>query len=270
MRKILFTDMDGTLLRNDKTVSQGNRDAILRLLASGGIFVMASGRAESSGYAVAKAAGLLLPGCYIIGYNGATLYDCGAGRILERRTIPIPYVRYLFSEAKRWGLHIQTYQDGKALTERYSPELEYYVQTSSIEHTVAENVLDLLREEPCKALMASFQEERLIEFQREHLAWEQGKCCSFFSCPEYLEYCPQGTDKGAAVRRMAKRMGVPMEDTYAVGDERNDVSMLREAGTGIAVRNAHPQAMEAADWVTEHDNEHDAIAEVVERFFAQE
>ena len=86
---------------------------------------------------------------------------------------------------------------------------------------------------------------------------------SFFSCPEYLEYCPLGIDKGSGVRYLCSYLGISLENAYAVGDERNDIPMLQAAGTGIAMENAHGDTKAAADYVTEHDNEHDAIAEIV-------
>ena len=59
---------------------------------------------------------------------------------------------------------------------------------------------------------------------------------------------------------------MPLDSTIAVGDEQNDISMIQEAHIGIAVKNAIPEAKAVADYVTENDNNHDAIAEVIEKF----
>ena len=61
-------------------------------------------------------------------------------------------------------------------------------------------------------------------------------------------------------------MDIPVSQTIAAGDECNDISMIRAAGTGCAVANALEEVKEAADYVTERDNNHSAIAEIVERF----
>lgn len=267
MNKILFTDLDGTLLCEDKTVSPGNRQALEALLEAGNYLVVATGRPLKSGLDVAHALGLARPGCYLIAYNGGCLYDCAGDCVLEQRTLPLPYVEYLFGKARQYGLHIQTYQGDTLLAEHHTRELDFYVANSTMEFRVVPDVPGALDKEPHKVLLASLEEEgRLKAFQQDHLEWEQGKCSSFFSSREYLEYCPQGVDKGYGIRRMAELLGVPLQQTWAVGDERNDIPMLQAAGTGVAMCNGHPEALKAGDYVTEHDNNHDAIGEVVGRF----
>ena len=129
------------------------------------------------------------------------------------------------------------------------------------------NVLDLLEEEPQKVLMIDLKNTgRLARFREKNLEWEKGKCTSFFSCREYLEYCPLDTSKGTGVSCLTKMLNLPLDCTVAVGDEENDIAMLNAAHIGVAVKNATPEVKAAADYVTEHDNNHNAIAEVIERF----
>jgi len=65
---------------------------------------------------------------------------------------------------------------------------------------------------------------------------------------------------------LTKMLNLPLDCTVAVGDEENDIAMLNAAHIGVAVKNATPEVKAAADYVTEHDNNHNAIAEVIERF----
>ena len=130
-----------------------------------------------------------------------------------------------------------------------------------------EDQLDLLEEEPQKVLMIDLKNTgRLARFREKNLEWEKGKCTSFFSCREYLEYCPLDTSKGTGVSCLTKMLNLPLDCTVAVGDEENDIAMLNAAHIGVAVKNATPEVKAAADYVTEHDNNHNAIAEVIERF----
>ena len=87
-----------------------------------------------------------------------------------------------------------------------------------------------------------------------------------FSCPQYLEVVPEGISKQTGIQFLAKQLGVTIADTIAVGDETNDIEMIKAAGLGVAVSNANPAAKEAADYVTTGSNNEDAIAEVIERF----
>ena len=74
--KILFADLDHTLLCDDKSISEKNRAAIQKMLERGHYFVLATGRPVESGRIVAKDLGLTSPGCYMIAFNGAVVYDC--------------------------------------------------------------------------------------------------------------------------------------------------------------------------------------------------
>lgn len=265
--KILFVDLDATLLCDDKSISERNREAISRMLAEGHYIALATGRPVESGRVVARELGLTMPGCYMIAFNGAVLYDCAADRVLFKRSIPIDVVQELFERAKRAGLYVQTYTNTDIITTKHTKELDYYKERSGLSYKLSENVLDLLDEEPQKVLLIALEDkERLIKFQKENLKWERGKCNSFFSCAEYLEYCPPDTSKGTGIEFLTQILNMPSDATVAVGDEQNDITMIKKAHVGVAMKNGIQELKDVADYVTEHDNNHDAIAEVIEKF----
>lgn len=265
--KILFVDLDDTLLSDDKTVSTRNGEAIRQMLGEGHYLVLATGRPVESGRIVARALGLTQTGCYMMAFNGAVIYDCAADRLLRKRSIPVDVVQELFERAKRAGIYVQTYTNTDIVTVCHTRELDYYRKRSGLSYKLSDNVLDVLEEEPQKVLLIALENrERLRRFQRDNLAWERGKCNSFFSCGEYLEYCPVGTSKGTGVLDLLQILNMPADATVAVGDEQNDISMIQAAGIGVAMKNGTREVKDAADYITEHDNNHDAIAEVIERF----
>lgn len=265
--RILFLDLDRTLLNNDKSISEENRTAVNQALEEGNYVTIATGRAVESGRIVAKDLGLTKPGCYMIAYNGAVLYDCSADRILYDKTIPVQDVLYLFDRAKEAGIYIQTYNKKGVLAEKHTKELDYYVKNSRMSYKLLDSLAQQLEEEPHKVMLIDLESsEKLQKFQEEQAAWAEGKLTSFFSCMEYLEYCPCGVCKGSAIGYLCSLLNIPQEFTVAVGDERNDISMIEAAGTGVAVANAVPQAKAAADYITERDNNHAAVAEVIRKF----
>ena len=89
---------------------------------------------------------------------------------------------------------------------------------------------------------------------------------AFFSCEQYLEIIPRGLSKGNVLVQLAQRLGIPIENTVAAGDAANDLSMLRAAGIGVAMCNGTDEAKAAADAVTCRDNNHDGIAEIIEKY----
>ena len=102
--KILFVDLDATLLSDDKTVSEENRAAIQKMLLAGHDIVLSTGRPVESGRAVARELELTQPGCYMIAFNGAVLYDCAADRVLLKRSLPIEVTQELFERASKAGI----------------------------------------------------------------------------------------------------------------------------------------------------------------------
>ncbi len=266
--RILFTDLDGTLLSDDKSISPKNRRAVDQVLAEGNFIAISTGRPLESGKLVAEELGLTKPGCYLIAFNGSVLYDCFARKILHEETIPVSLVQRLFVQAKKSGIYIQTYDRKDILAEEYTKELAYYAERTRMSYRLLQNGASELYEKPYKALLISLSSrQRLEEFKRANAFWTDGKMNAFFSCPEYLEYCPCGAGKGSAVRRLLQILKIPAECAAAAGDEENDISMLQAVKNGAAVKNAAASVKEAAAYVTERDNNHDAVAEVIEKFF---
>ena len=159
------------------------------------------------------------------------------------------------------GIDLQ--RKGKEL----AAELDYYVKQARISYKISPNILDALEEEPQKVMLISLdQRDKLERFQKKNLNWEKGKCNSFFSSSQYLEYSPKNTSKATGILELTKILNMSMDATVAGGDDDYDVPMIKTACIGVAVKNATEKAKAAADYVTVNDNNHDAIAEVIEKF----
>lgn len=265
--RILFTDLDGTLLSDDLGVSDKNQSAVRRALSERKWIAAATGRPLESGIRQMESLGLTVPGCYLIAFNGSVIYDCFEKKILYDKTISLPLVRKLFQKARQAKIYIQTYDKTRILTEKHTKELDYYARRTGMSYQILPDLENVLQAEPYKALLICLEDQKALEdFKRENDAWTKESLNGFFSCKEYLEYCPAGVSKGDAVRRLCGILNIPPAYAVAVGDERNDISMLKAAGIGAAVENAVQEAKEAADYVTKNDHNHDAVAEVIERF----
>ena len=104
----------------------------------------------------------------------------------------------------------------------------------------------------------------------DNMEWQKGKCISLFSMDTYLEYCPPGATKAAGVDFICEYLDVPLKNTVAAGDERNDIPMLQEAHIGVAMKNAKEEVKACADYVTQRTNNEAGIAEVIEKFLLSE
>jgi Cof subfamily protein (haloacid dehalogenase superfamily) len=84
---------------------------------------------------------------------------------------------------------------------------------------------------------------------------------------EYLEILPENASKGLALEIIAQSLGIPMAEVIAAGDHFNDISMIKAAGLGVAVQNAEPEVLDAADYITA-SNDEDGVADVIEKVIA--
>lgn len=267
--KILFLDLDGTLLTDDKRLTEGNKKAILSAIQRGHKIVINTGRPLISAVLLSEELELNREGCFLIAFNGGEIYDCGTKKSIYKKTLPMEYVRLLFDEARKSNLHCQTYDDRGILAEHPSVCLEEYRKKTNVDYRIVENVTEEMTSEPVKVLVIDYENHEALERFREKLdSWAAGKTDRIFSCPEYLEHIPPGVSKGKAMEILCSHLGIPMCNTIAAGDAENDISMLKTAAVGAAMANASAEVKECSNYITKRDNNHDGVAEIIEKWMA--
>lgn len=267
--KILFTDLDGTLLNNRSAVTPNTKAFLTDFLSQGNRLVFSSGRPLDSIREVKELAGLTQPGILAIANNGSLVYDFDREAPILERTMPFSYVSYLQQAAAELHLHIQTYTRRAVVSHAEDEEIRFYRRRIHLPLLLTDDFLSVLTEEPYKMLVIDLHDhDRLLAFCSRIAAWAEGRIQYIFSNEMYLELFAQDAGKGNAVRFVCDYFGVPLSDTYASGDADNDISMLQAAGTGIAMANAAPRVKEAADIVTDLDNDKDGLAECMRRLLA--
>ena len=260
--KILFTDLDGTLLNNNSEVSEGTKAFLDEFLAAGNKLVLSSGRPKDSVLEVKNNAGLTQSGILLICSNGALVYDCDHKEAILERTLPLSYVSHLQKEADAMGLHIQTYTRDSIVCHSEDEEIRYYRRKIHLPLILADDFTDVLTDEPYKMLVLDlYNHDHLTAFCNRIADWAEDKIRYIFSNDKYLELFVKEAGKGNAVRFVCDYFSVPLSDAYAAGDADNDISMIRAAGCGIAMANAAPEVRKAADIVTRLDNDKDGLAE---------
>lgn len=266
-RKILFTDLDDTLLNSEKEISEGNRQALSELLAQGHIAVISTGRALPSAIRQAKRLGLTGKNCYIICFNGGQIYDIANQKLIYRREIPLEHIRPVFEEAYKFGVNVQTYSDTHVLSERDNPSLRYYCEIQNLSFQIVEDVTQTLEIAPSKILALDYENPDRIPAFRQYLAPKlEGKLDLFLSHPSLLEIVPLGVNKGNAVRFLCDYLGIPLENSVAAGDAENDLTMIQAAHVGVAMCNGVEKVKEQADYITKADQNHDGVAEIIRKF----
>ncbi len=268
--KMVFLDLDGTLLNDEKNVPKVNREAIDAALALGHKVLICSGRALDSVKKQVPVLGLDKPGCYAICYNGGLIYDIGEEKVLYKKTLPIEQVGYVFQKAREYGgIHIQTYTEEGFICECDTKESRDYEWVTKSKRKVVADVREELKgQEPCKmlAIAYDYDRKRIEGFHKSLSEWAKGKMDLCFSCYEYLEFVPEGISKGNAIQWMSDFLNIPMKNTIAVGDAENDISMIKAAAVGAVMQNANDTIKQYGDYITENDNNHGGVAEVIQKF----
>ena len=94
----------------------------------------------------------------------------------------------------------------------------------------------------------------------------EGQIDLYPSSPFFIEAVPLGVAKDVSLAGLLEKKGLTRDNLMACGDGLNDRSMIRFAGVGVAMQNAEPPVKEDADYVTQADNNHDGVAEAIEKF----
>lgn len=267
--KILFLDLDGTLLNDDKMISDGNRQALERALSMGHRVVIATGRPLRSAVTMARKLGLTGPGCLVIAYNGGTVFNVHENCIAFEQCIRAETACRIARLVDSHDVHVQTYShDAVLVSPRWDDEeLRKYCAVISISHRVLPDFPEKLSHDVPKVLAVSYTDHDSLEVVAEEIRRNfSDEVDCFFSCRELLEIVPRGMNKGNAVRSLCAELGISIENSIAVGDAENDLSMIQAAGVGVCMANGSDTVKAAADYITGNDNNHDGVAEVVAKF----
>lgn len=262
--KILFADLDGTLLNNESKVSEYSIEVLRQMTDAGHKLVLASGRPLDSILEVKRLAGLDMQGVYITANNGSLIYDCDTDVTIYEDPVPMDRVRPIWDAAVDMGIHIQTYTQTAVVTPEDDEEIRKYTSKIHIPVIYTDDPLEVLTKAPSKMLAISLHDLKELErFRQRVLKQHSDILDALYSEPEYLEIYSKTAGKGEALRWLCSHLNVPIEDSYAAGDAMNDISMIEAAGHGIAMRNADLSVKEHADIVTAYSNDEDGLARTV-------
>lgn len=261
--KMLFLDLDDTLLSSDLSVSEENLDAIRRASEIGVKVVICTGRGIFSVKHIAEQFKIEWDKCFIICLNGGAIYEGYPPLLIKERLFDNKSASLIYETAKRYGVDAQIYRDDKLILEKISERVKLYIERLNTDYMLVESVASY--EGKIAKILLNGPNEVLLKIQRELLRRLKGFNI-FFSNPNYLEFTHIGTTKGEAMAELAEKLGVSLSQTIAMGDSFNDISMIKSAGLGVAVRNAVDPIKAEADYITKNTHDENAVAEVIERY----
>ena len=265
---MIATDVDGTLLDGDERVTPRTRAVVRAAVDAGAQFVLATGRPPRWIGPVVDALGIApMSVCA----NGAVIYDPATDRILSARTLSAEQLAVLAEIALRLipGAGLAVERVGRSAHDTATPQ---FVSSPGYEHAwlnpdnTEVSVEDLLSAPAVKLLIrrAGARSADMAAALAGHIGIEGD--LTYSTNNGLIEVVPLGISKATGVEEVARPLEIAAEDIVAFGDMPNDVPMLRWVGLGVAMGNAHPEAIEAADEVTA-PNTDDGLARVLERWW---
>ena len=266
--KLLFLDLDGTLLNSQKEISEGDMAAIDKAIAAGHKVIINSGRPLHSIMVLAKKFGFIRKGFLISAFNGGLIYDPITKKRLKDDYLSEDIARHLLDEAEKMGIHAHTYTDDHVVSERDSKELRFYADRIHMPPMVVEDFATVTNGKAPKVILISLDGKEKLEEYRSHMdafTKENNLYCTF-SDARLLEYANPLANKGEAVRFLCKLLDVDIKDSVAAGDEENDLPMIEAAGVGVCMKNGVEACKKMADYITECTNDECGIREIIEKF----
>ncbi|GAA4594998.1 Cof subfamily protein (haloacid dehalogenase superfamily) [Actinoplanes octamycinicus] len=263
--KLIATDLDGTLVRSDDTVSAYTHEVLDRVRAAGIRIVAATGRGPRL---TSLTRNDIRVADYLVLAQGGWVLDQAESRYLRQARLPgwalADVLARLESVAGPLSVMFEALEhDDAPLWGDYDPTWRYPVTVESRTRT------ECLSGDVIKAFARSFQHhvDELLDFARRVVPPEVATVTQ--AGLDYVEICPAQVDKGTGLAVVAEAVGVDPEDVLVFGDMPNDLPMFGWAGWGrVAVANAHPELKAAADEVT-LTNDQDGVAVFLDRLLSR-
>lgn len=261
MYRLLAIDLDGTLLtpRPEKIITPRTRSALQQAIDAGVRVVIATGQSLAVLQHTCK--DLPLTGPQII-ENGAVIADIQTGHFYHEQLLPEIYILPVLKTLQQAGFHrayhtrqrVYADQDAPRVRQWYDPQVPPVIEIEDVAN---------LYPEPCIKVVGIGEENKLRAQRQKLIDTFDGQLYVTQSSFDLLEFLHPAVSKEQGLKTLAHDLGIQRAEIVAIGDQHNDIGMLRFAGLGVAMGNAHEEVQNAAHHVT-RSNAEEGVAVVIE------
>ena len=257
--KLIATDIDGTILKQDFSFNQEVKDCIKRLGEIGVKVVLVTGRMQTAAQFIADQLGLKTP---VISYQGGLIKE--NGKILLEKNLDPKKAREIIKWAKKNKVHLNLYMDEKLYVEHDDDVIRRYTGERSGDFIVHD--FDTLKLEHVNKLLGiDFENADRVTGWLNYLTKKYPELYFVKSMPYFCEMAHPEATKATAVKFLQKYYGLAQDEILTIGDQNNDIELLKAGGVKVAMGNATPELKEVADFVTDTvDN--NGFVKAVEKF----
>ena len=264
MIKLVLSDVDGTLVRSDKSLAPSSVDAVHALHDAGVHFAVTSGRPPRGMEMLVEPLSLTAP---LAGFNGGLVVDPEMD-VIEQRVVPDAAVAPTIALLESFALSVWLYQGARWLVrDPLGPHVAKESHTVQFEPTVVD---DFEEATGVAKIVGVSDDHDTVATAAEATRAELGEHVSAArSQPYYLDVTHPDANKGAVVGFLAQHFDIEAQEIATIGDMPNDVLMFARSGVSIAMGNAHREVQRAARHVTA-TNDDDGFAHAVHRYVLSE
>lgn len=257
----VVSDVDGTLVTDDKTLTPRTQAAVEALRANGILFSVTSARPPRGMRMLLGPLGITTP---VVGFNGGVVANSDLAIITEH-LLPSDVARRAVKMLEAGGAQVWIFsgQDW-LLRDLNSPYVDLEERTVGFRPTIVGEFGTSL-DVAVKIVGVSKDFALLAQSERDIAAAFANQASVVRSQPYYLDITHPLASKDLALSELAKLLAIPLDEIAVIGDGSNDVSMFERSGLSIAMGNASPEVQQAADLVTD-SNGKDGFANAIERF----
>lgn len=279
MLKLLASDLDGTISYNTEIVTQ-NLEAIEKIKQANIKFVICTGKT----YIMTKDIFNMLEPEYGIFGNGTQIVNIRTGKEIIRNTITNAQVKTCLKIAKKYELHVHIYTDDKIIVQEnlsYMAYRNYMLYKNQVEFEIVDSIENYIKEKNPNILKLILSGEKElakvkneIESKEKVTAIQIKKCGKYADKVvekeyEYLDIVPKHITKYQALMQLSIYLGIPMENVMTIGDNINDIEMIKQAGIGVAIGGSYKRVQNVASYVTKNTAKTGGFAEAIDKFLVE-
>ncbi|MBC1607925.1 HAD family phosphatase [Listeria welshimeri] len=271
----IILDIDGTLLNDDKKISPETKKALITAQQNGVKLILASGRPTTGMHLYAEQLEMEKYHGLLVSYNGAKVVDCQTKEELFNQTLTIAEGKAVLEHMKQFEVKVMIDKDDYMYVNNvydcyipYKDEeiniIQYESRGGNFKLCEKEDLAAFLDYRINKILTAGDPGYMQKNYQAMMAPFKNTLNC-VFTADFYFEFTAKNIDKAKALDTVLTPMGIHAENIIAFGDGHNDITMVKYAGTGIAMDNAVPKLKAVANSITLSNNK-DGIAHVLNNF----
>ena len=266
MIKLIAADLDETLLKTDKHVGGFTAKKIHKFTNKGHYFVCATGRNYISIQNTLKEVGNFdKPDTYTISLNGAVVTENKNNKILYSQPMDFELVNKIYKLGITLDVCIHVYTTDKVYAYNMNDGERDFLNGRMEVIEINDTNIDFLKgTDIIKILFENTNYEYLRSIEAKLEPSIVSKVDLSYSSNRYFEFNKKGINKGNGLRFLCEYLHIDIKDTMAIGDNFNDLSMLKAAGLGIGVKNTHKDMQDEVDILLDYTNDEDGVGHAIE------